>query len=572
VDEKTLSRRLVIIINGLLLASCTTGFFFLQDGQAHNFPSYLLTLVVLGFLIVQRHAFSELPKVFFSTLTLCLIYQGTTNFYSENGEARQLLTDLGAVVFILAFCVSLIYQVRSSRFGLDSVLIPVVLLATITLLAAITTHLHSHDYHLPAMLKVRLTNLGGRLENTAVTSLIMGSTLLMALSYTRKPHWGIRILAWFSVVIHALGLLLLQQRAPIVGLAVAGLYLCLPAYLQKAQVWIAIVLMTAFTLSSVVYFNLNSQLKQLTNTSQQSLPKPSYIGTGREDLVPRDQPPWIIPTLGQSDHKFGLVWDDIQVDPLYKYYLSFTAKSDKAFKRGFFVAVEQDPEQPHNSEVAADYVMFNEALTTAPVKRLTALPVQEGTQSINLLIMNWWNWDEIESANLTIDDIAVYRTDPGPADLIIHELSRINSNLRIFTFDTGERDYIWFSAIQSWLKSPLFGSGAPPEGTLAINGKWYEHYHSIYISTLQSSGIVGLTLLLGLVFYSIRENPSSGQLPSKIITALIIYGMIALIFDGGRVLTKINHLWLIFWLPLVLHEAFKIQSNSNHSSINSPAS
>lgn len=94
----------------------------------------------------------------------------------------------------------------------------------------------------------------------------------------------------------------------------------------------------------------------------------------------------------------------------------------------------------------------------------------------------------------------------------------------------------------------LLGRGLFVDTNVATGGFGYPH--SVYMSTLYSSGAVGLLLLLGLLAcavysaFRIWEDPRA-----KSALGLLLYGALTLVFDGFWMLDHININWLLIWLP-----------------------
>jgi len=97
-----------------------------------------------------------------------------------------------------------------------------------------------------------------------------------------------------------------------------------------------------------------------------------------------------------------------------------------------------------------------------------------------------------------------------------HEVSRILND--DFNGSIGQRLTMWAAGFQAGLRSPIFGEGydyektmdsfvAPSEGLSRAAERVataHSNYHSAYIDTLARSGFVGLVLLIGMFFVTMR--------------------------------------------------------------------
>lgn len=116
------------------------------------------------------------------------------------------------------------------------------------------------------------------------------------------------------------------------------------------------------------------------------------------------------------------------------------------------------------------------------------------------------------------------------------------------------RPEIWQATFSQWLNgNMMFGSGLQAEFDLYIAPNRFMHPHSLYLSTLYYGGIIGLGLLLvfiGRLFWVIVYKAD----PQVRIYAfpLLAFGLTTLLFDGNRLIEKVDFLWLCFWLPVAL--------------------
>ena len=95
----------------------------------------------------------------------------------------------------------------------------------------------------------------------------------------------------------------------------------------------------------------------------------------------------------------------------------------------------------------------------------------------------------------------------------------------------------------------------------------FQHAHSIYVSTFFYGGVIGLLALLGFLGLcagrSLRANSSEIQ---ALATMMLLYGVTVLLFDGDRILTKVDYIWMVFWLPIAM-VLVADQENRNRNTI-----
>jgi O-antigen ligase len=116
------------------------------------------------------------------------------------------------------------------------------------------------------------------------------------------------------------------------------------------------------------------------------------------------------------------------------------------------------------------------------------------------------------------------------------------------------RPQIWLTTIQNTLGTNLlFGNGIVTNSELMIDGYDFQHPHSIYISTFFYGGLAGLVLLLLLIATSFWEVLKVRLSPLAILAASSLsYAVTVFLFDGDRLLTKVDFVWIAFWLPISL--------------------
>ncbi|MBV1877097.1 MAG: hypothetical protein KUG79_05605 [Pseudomonadales bacterium] len=110
------------------------------------------------------------------------------------------------------------------------------------------------------------------------------------------------------------------------------------------------------------------------------------------------------------------------------------------------------------------------------------------------------------------------------------------------------RDLIWGSVFAGITGVELLlGQGLDPLPLTSIGlANTPVHHHSVFVSTLFSFGLIGLSLLM-LLFYQLMIAAAQVRLLPMIAYAIVIFT-----FDGPALIDKNNLYWLIIWLPLAL--------------------
>ncbi len=116
------------------------------------------------------------------------------------------------------------------------------------------------------------------------------------------------------------------------------------------------------------------------------------------------------------------------------------------------------------------------------------------------------------------------------------------------------RPEIWRGLIEQTLSvNWLLGNGIASDSSFQYEMLEFQHAHSIYVSTFFYGGVIGLLALLGFIGLCagrlLRANSSEIQ---ALATMMLLYGVTVLLFDGDRILTKVDYIWMVFWLPIAM--------------------
>ena len=130
------------------------------------------------------------------------------------------------------------------------------------------------------------------------------------------------------------------------------------------------------------------------------------------------------------------------------------------------------------------------------------------------------------------------------------------------------RPRIWSFALQRVAEHPWFGHG--PAAELAMPRirpglEIYNHPHNFYLAALFYGGVTGLVLLLAVVGYTsvklIRPTVRSG---SPIVLAMWVSALIGGLTDMAQVTDGPVHIWLIFWVPLIMASRMILDDEDGH--------
>ena len=116
------------------------------------------------------------------------------------------------------------------------------------------------------------------------------------------------------------------------------------------------------------------------------------------------------------------------------------------------------------------------------------------------------------------------------------------------------RPEIWSEFVSRTIERSIwFGNGMTTESEFQLSGLLIQHPHSVLVSTFYYGGLTGLVLYIGLIFkVASALNVMENQNVRLLGLMLIAFGQTATFFDGDELISKVNYLWLIIWLPVGL--------------------
>jgi hypothetical protein len=138
----------------------------------------------------------------------------------------------------------------------------------------------------------------------------------------------------------------------------------------------------------------------------------------------------------------------------------------------------------------------------------------------------------------------------------------------LYLFDmvlVSNRQVIWESVVNSaYVNNLVIGSGILAHITPMVDCNEFprildsfsscsfKHSHNLFVSSLFRGGIIGLALLVVLFLVSISSALLSEKGEKWLVFAMLSYSAIIFLFDGDQLVSKLDFVWMIFWLPVAL--------------------
>lgn len=119
---------------------------------------------------------------------------------------------------------------------------------------------------------------------------------------------------------------------------------------------------------------------------------------------------------------------------------------------------------------------------------------------------------------------------------------------------------IWRHVLDLWQSAPMLGHGYQLTILMGTNGGPSElnYAHSLFLSTLRDGGLVGLALLLLLYFFALRAALRMALTQRRALyLCLFVFGLVCVLVDTDRIVTRPRELWVILWLPLACLAAYE---------------
>ena len=116
------------------------------------------------------------------------------------------------------------------------------------------------------------------------------------------------------------------------------------------------------------------------------------------------------------------------------------------------------------------------------------------------------------------------------------------------------RPEIWSEFISRTITSNVWvGMGMTTDSEFQLPELLIQHPHSAFIATFYYGGLIGLALYLGLVLRAIQSLGGMGQHNVRLLGSMLLaFGLTATALDGNELISKVNYLWFLVWLPVGL--------------------
>lgn len=116
-----------------------------------------------------------------------------------------------------------------------------------------------------------------------------------------------------------------------------------------------------------------------------------------------------------------------------------------------------------------------------------------------------------------------------------------------FTF----RQHIWETVWQQAWQQPWFGYGYLTSVKVNTLNTVFAHAHNVYLQIFFLGGLVGLfiqSLFMGRALWIGWQNRSNQFIATT--SLILIFALLCMLSDGGRLITNPKEIWMSFWLPL----------------------
>ncbi len=116
------------------------------------------------------------------------------------------------------------------------------------------------------------------------------------------------------------------------------------------------------------------------------------------------------------------------------------------------------------------------------------------------------------------------------------------------------RPEIWSEFISRTITSNVWvGVGMTTDSEFQLPELLIQHPHSAFIATFYYGGLIGLAIYLGLVLRAIQSLSGMGQNNVRLLGSMLLaFGLTATALDGNELISKVNYLWFLVWLPVGL--------------------
>jgi O-antigen ligase len=178
--------------------------------------------------------------------------------------------------------------------------------------------------------------------------------------------------------------------------------------------------------------------------------------------------------------------------------------------------------------------------------------------SVVLVVGRPWRWLLRAALLLGLVAAAIYLLAPGTTHHLASDLGQRGMSYR---------PEIWRYTLARIAERPWFGWGL----AAYLGLEKFPFPHSLYLSSLFYSGIIGFALLMtliGAITVGLLRKPDVAE--RRLLLALWVNALLSGLTDLGQVSNGPGPLWYIFWLPAVLGMSALAVPTGTHRSINPP--
>jgi hypothetical protein len=114
------------------------------------------------------------------------------------------------------------------------------------------------------------------------------------------------------------------------------------------------------------------------------------------------------------------------------------------------------------------------------------------------------------------------------------------------------RPEIWTEFVSRTMAGNIWiGVGMATDSTFQLPELLIKHPHSLFVATFYYGGVLGLLTYLAMIVKSMSSLYRNKETGLRLLGAMLLaFGLTATALDGDEVVTKVNYLWLLIWVPV----------------------
>ena len=116
------------------------------------------------------------------------------------------------------------------------------------------------------------------------------------------------------------------------------------------------------------------------------------------------------------------------------------------------------------------------------------------------------------------------------------------------------RPEIWTEFVSRTMSGNIWlGVGMTTDSSFQLPELLIKHPHSVFVATFYYGGAIGLLTYLAMIVKSLFALQQNKALNLRLLgTMLLVSGLTATALDGDEIVTKVNYLWLLIWIPVAI--------------------